>query len=78
MAFVVPADGADGSTLETEITEMLGEDYPKWWLPDNVEFIEEIPKTATGKFSKKDIREGYTDASLVEGRVPEEAAPDDD
>ncbi|WP_254840232.1 long-chain fatty acid--CoA ligase [Natronomonas marina] len=78
VAFVVPAASADEATLDDEILEMLGEDYPKWWLPDNIEYIEEIPKTATGKFSKKDIREQYTDESLVEGSVPEEAAPDDD
>jgi fatty-acyl-CoA synthase len=77
VAFVVPG-GADEATLEDEIMESLAEDYPKWWLPDAVEYIDEIPKTATGKFSKKDIRERYTDESLVEGRVPEEAAPDDD
>jgi len=78
VAFVVPGGDAGESTLESEITDMLREDYPKWWLPDSVEYIEEIPKTATGKFSKKDIREQYSDESLVEGRVPEEAAPDDD
>jgi fatty-acyl-CoA synthase len=78
VAFVVPGAEADESTLEAEVMELLGEDYPKWWLPDSVEYIDAIPKTATGKFSKKDIREEYTDESLVEGRVPEEAAPDDD
>ena len=78
VAFVVPGADADESTLESEITDMLHGDYPEWWLPDSVEYIDEIPKTATGKFSKKDIREQYSDESLVEGRVPEEAAPDDD
>ncbi|MEF8809001.1 long-chain fatty acid--CoA ligase [Natronomonas sp.] len=78
VAFVVPGENADESTLDDEIMDMLREDYPKWWLPDAIEYIDEIPKTATGKFSKKDIREEYTDESLVEGRVPEEAAPDED
>jgi fatty-acyl-CoA synthase len=77
-AFVVPAGGADEDALATEIRDMLAEEYPTWWLPDTIEYIDEIPKTATGKFSKKDIREQYSDESLVEGRVPEEAAPDDD
>ncbi len=76
VAFVVPTDRADTATLEDEIMADLADEYPKWWLPDAVEYIEEIPKTATGKFSKKDIRSQYSDASLVEGRVPEEAAPD--
>ncbi len=78
VAFVVPAAGADTDTLREEIMDLLAADYPKWWLPDAIEYIDEIPKTATGKFSKKDIREEYSDQSLVEGTVPEEAAPDDD
>jgi fatty-acyl-CoA synthase len=78
VAFIVPAEGADRETMVDEIYDMLREDYPKWWLPDDVEFIEEVPKTATGKFSKKDLREQYADQSLVEGNVPEDAAPDSD
>jgi fatty-acyl-CoA synthase len=29
---------------------------PRWWLPERIEFVEEIPKTSVGKFSKKDLR----------------------
>ena len=76
VAFVVPTGAADTDTLADEVMELLAEDYPKWWLPDAIEYIDEIPKTATGKFSKKDIREQYSDESLVEGTVPEDAAPD--
>ena len=76
VAFVVPTEAADTDTLADEVMELLAEDYPKWWLPDAIEYIDEIPKTATGKFSKKDIREQYSDESLVEGTVPEDAAPD--
>ncbi|WP_255196375.1 long-chain fatty acid--CoA ligase [Halorarius litoreus] len=78
VAFVVPVEGADRESMVDEIYDMLREDYPKWWLPDDIEFIEEVPKTATGKFSKKDLREQYSDHSLVEGNVPEDAAPDSD
>jgi fatty-acyl-CoA synthase len=28
----------------------------KWWLPDRVEFIDEVPKTSVGKFDKKELR----------------------
>jgi fatty-acyl-CoA synthase len=28
----------------------------KWWLPERVEFIEEVPKTSVGKFDKKALR----------------------
>ena len=58
--------------------ELLSGEYPKWWLPDDFVFIDEVPKTATGKFSKKDLREEYADEDMYEGSVPEEAAPEDD
>jgi fatty-acyl-CoA synthase len=31
----------------------------RWWIPDQVVFVEEIPKTATGKFSKRELRSWY-------------------
>ena len=78
VAFIVPVEGVDEATVEEEVMDMLREEYPKWWLPDDVVFIEEVPKTSTGKFSKKDLREEYADAEMFEGQAPEEAAPDDD
>jgi fatty-acyl-CoA synthase len=71
VAFVVPKQGVDEDTLTDELLAMVKEEFPKWWAPDDVLFIEEIPKTATGKFSKKDLREEYADESLVEGKAPE-------
>ncbi|WP_193309468.1 long-chain fatty acid--CoA ligase [Halorubrum halophilum] len=76
VAFVVVAEGVDRDDLVEQIETGLRDDYPKWWVPDAVEFIDEVPKTATGKFSKKDLREQYGDQSLVEGAVPEDDAPD--
>jgi fatty-acyl-CoA synthase len=71
VAFVVAAEGADRGRLVEEVLAMLVEEYPDWWLPDEVEFVDAIPKTATGKFSKKDIREEHADPSLVENSAPE-------
>ena len=34
--------------------------FPKWWLPERVEFVDEIPMTATGKFSKRLLRERHS------------------
>ncbi|QAU13451.1 fatty-acid--CoA ligase [Halorubrum sp. BOL3-1] len=76
VAFVVVADGVEREELVDRIETGLREEYPKWWVPDAVEFIDEVPKTATGKFSKKDLREQYGDQSLVEGAVPEDDAPE--
>jgi acyl-CoA synthetase (AMP-forming)/AMP-acid ligase II len=52
----------DGSTVgEGEIRDFLSHEVAKWWLPDAIEFIEELPHTATGKLSKKDLRDKYRD-----------------
>jgi fatty-acyl-CoA synthase len=44
-----------------EIRDFLSKEVAKWWLPDAIEFVEELPHTATGKLSKKDLREQYRD-----------------
>ncbi|MCP3974241.1 MAG: long-chain fatty acid--CoA ligase, partial [bacterium] len=42
---------AEGKTLDAEeIREFLADDFAKWQLPDAVVFIDEVPKTSTGKF----------------------------
>jgi fatty-acyl-CoA synthase len=52
----------DGSKVcETEIRNFLTGEVAKWWLPDAIEFVEELPHTATGKLSKKDLRDKYRD-----------------
>jgi fatty-acyl-CoA synthase len=77
VAFVVPVEGTDEDDLREDLLASIQEEYPRWWAPDELVFIDEVPKTATGKFDKKVLREEYSDESLVEGRVPEEAAPDE-
>ena len=42
-----------------EILEFLAPRVAKWWIPDAVEFIDEVPKTSVGKFSKKTLREKF-------------------
>ena len=34
--------------------------FPKWWIPDDFYFVDEIPKTGTGKFDKKLLRSIYS------------------
>lgn len=36
----------------------------KWWLPDDIVFVEEIPHTATGKIQKMALREQFADYQL--------------
>jgi fatty-acyl-CoA synthase len=46
---------------EAEIRDFLSGEVAKWWLPDAIEFVEQLPHTATGKLSKKDLRDRYRD-----------------
>jgi fatty-acyl-CoA synthase len=54
----------DATATREELIEHLRPKVAKWWLPDDVVFIEEIPKTSVGKFSKKDLRERFADYTL--------------
>jgi fatty-acyl-CoA synthase len=55
----------DGVTLtKDELNAFLETRVSKWWLPDDVVFIDEVPKTSVGKFSKKTLRDRYSDYVL--------------
>lgn len=58
-AFVVLRPGAEATS--EELIEHLSQRVAKWWLPDEIVFIDEIPKTGTGKFDKKVVRDRYAD-----------------
>jgi fatty-acyl-CoA synthase len=58
-AFVVAVEGSE--VTEADLIEFLSDKIAKWWLPDKVVFIDAIPKTGTGKFDKKVVREQYSD-----------------
>jgi fatty-acyl-CoA synthase len=49
----------DGSVTGEELREWLRPRVARWWLPDEIVFIEEVPKTSVGKFSKKDLRSRF-------------------
>jgi fatty-acyl-CoA synthase len=54
-----------GETLTREdVIEFLDGRVAKWWLPDDVVFIDEVPKTSVGKFDKKRIRASYSEGKL--------------
>ena len=54
----------DASATKEELLDFLRPRVAKWWLPDDVVFIDEVPKTSVGKFSKKDLRARFTDYRL--------------
>lgn len=47
-----------------EILSFLQDKVVKWWLPDDVVFVDEIPKTSVGKFDKKALRVRFRDHRL--------------
>src|SRR5215207_4488427 len=58
-ACVVVKEGAD---LDAEaVRSFLADRVAKWWLPDRVEFIDEVPKTSVGKFDKKVLRKRFAE-----------------
>jgi fatty-acyl-CoA synthase len=48
-----------------EIQAHLSKHVAKWWLPDEIHFVESLPHTATGKLLKTAIREQYKDFKLA-------------
>ena len=62
---------APGETLTAEdVRAHLEPLVPKWWLPDAVEFIDEVPKTSVGKFSKKTLRDKFAGYQLPDDATP--------
>ncbi|MEZ5269874.1 MAG: hypothetical protein R2789_15355 [Microthrixaceae bacterium] len=64
LACVVVVEGEQ--LTKEEVLDYLDGRVAKWWLPDDVVFIDEVPKTSVGKFSKKDLRERFADHQLPE------------
>ena len=52
----------DGTTLsKDEVLDFLRDKVARWWLPEDVVFVEALPHTATGKRDKKLLRTQYAD-----------------
>jgi fatty-acyl-CoA synthase len=64
VACVAPLPQFRGELSKEEILEFLKDRVAKWWLPDDVLFIEAVPKTSVGKFNKRALREQLKDYSL--------------
>ncbi|MET0589126.1 MAG: long-chain fatty acid--CoA ligase [Novosphingobium sp.] len=60
---VVKKPGMDLSA--GDLVQFLSGKVAKWWLPDAVVFVDEIPHTGTGKISKKDLRDQFRDYRLA-------------
>jgi fatty-acyl-CoA synthase len=59
LALVVPHEQYRSSITKDEILGFLSDKVAKWWLPDDVVFIDAVPKTSVGKFNKRALRERF-------------------
>ncbi|MFK9094187.1 long-chain fatty acid--CoA ligase [Bacillus salipaludis] len=57
LACVVLKDDFKGKTTKEELLEFLTPQFAKWWIPDEILFLDEIPKTSVGKFLKMALRD---------------------
>lgn len=64
LACVVPRPEAKGHLTRDDVLAHLRPHIAKWWLPDDVVFLEQIPKTSVGKFDKKVLRVQFKDHVL--------------
>jgi fatty-acyl-CoA synthase len=69
LAVVVLKEGHTATAQE--LLSYLERDFARWWIPDGVEFVTEIPRTSVGKFRKSALRERFRDYA-----VPTSAAAD--
>ncbi|MBT8097713.1 MAG: long-chain-fatty-acid--CoA ligase [Woeseia sp.] len=65
LLIIVKAEGKEPT--RQDLFDWLDGKIAKWWMPDDVVFVDEIPHTATGKIKKIALREQFADYSLPEG-----------
>ena len=59
LLIVIPNEGVDPD--KAAILASLEGKIARWWIPEDCVFVDSIPHTATGKISKKDLREQFKD-----------------
>ncbi|WP_372884652.1 long-chain-fatty-acid--CoA ligase [Shimia sp.] len=64
LLIVVPSP--EGRPQVGELMALLEVHFAKWQLPDDVVFVDELPLTATGKVSKRTLRQRFADHKLPE------------
>jgi fatty-acyl-CoA synthase len=55
--------------LRKELNQHLLQKFTKWQLPDQILFVEEIPRTSVGKIAKRVIRDQHKNEYLQEPKV---------
>jgi fatty-acyl-CoA synthase len=64
VALVVPKPPFLDQITKEEILAYLAARFAKWWLPDEVLFVDAIPKTSVGKFDKKRMRARFKEPTV--------------
>lgn len=64
LLLVIKKDGA--SCTKEDIIAYLSDKVAKWWIPDDVVFVDSLPHTATGKLLKTEVRAQYENHYLNE------------
>lgn len=59
MACVVPRAEYRAVLTADVLRAFLAEHFPRWWLPEEIVFIDEVPRTSVGKFSKRTLRDRF-------------------
>ena len=49
---------------KADVLDFLRDKFTPWQMPDDVVFIDEVPKTSVGKFSKKTLRDQFAEYVL--------------
>ncbi len=57
----------DAKATEAELTAHLSGKFAKFWMPDAFVFVDQIPRTSTGKFLKMKLRETYGEMLVKKG-----------
>lgn len=63
VAAVVPKPEHKDDITADEIRAYLSDKVAKWWLPDEIVFVEAIPRTSVGKFAKNQLRDQLKDVA---------------
>jgi fatty-acyl-CoA synthase len=57
VACVVLKENAKKHVTKEDLMQFLSPQFAKWWMPDDILFLDEIPKTSVGKFLKRTLRD---------------------
>ena len=62
LLIIVKKEGAD--VTREQVLQYFDGKIAKWWMPDDVVFVDQLPHTATGKLLKTKLREDFKDYTL--------------